>query len=98
MNRKVFAIILVQDGSNSEIETQISNHYSASDYLFKYADNTWLVVGSQGETAESVATNVGLKGENRIDEASGVVFKLNAGYAGYTRKDLWEWLASVETI
>ena len=41
-------------------------------------------------TCDEIARAVGIKGEDRV--AAGVVFKLGAGYAGFTKKTLWEWL------
>ena len=41
-----------------------------------------------------IARLVGIKGEGRI--ASGVVFRLGTGYAGFTKKELWEWLEDDE--
>ena len=37
-----------------------------------------------------LARLAGIKGDTRI--AAGVVFRLGTGYAGFTKKALWEWL------
>ena len=43
---------------------------------------------------QTVATKIGIRPEGDEGEsiASGVVFKLNAAYSGYTKPTLWEWL------
>ena len=52
---------------------------------------TFAVVSSSGVSG-SVAEGVGIKGENKVEGASGVVFKLSSAYSGYTVSSLWEWL------
>ena len=41
-------------------------------------------------TSDEIAKMTGIKGEGRV--AAGVVFRLGVGYAGFTKKALWEWL------
>ena len=47
------------------------------------------------ELTEDVAVAAGIKGKERI--VTGVVFKLNRAYAGYTSRSLWQWLQLAET-
>ena len=44
--------------------------------------------------AEKVAQAVGIKGDDSIQ--SGVVFRLNHSYAGFTSRALWDWLEQAE--
>ena len=41
-------------------------------------------------SSDEIARLVGIKGDDR--DAAGVVFRLGTGYAGFTKKALWEWL------
>lgn len=46
---------------------------------------------------QNLATLVGIKGDDRIADASGFVVKLEEfSYAGYTTRALWEWLKGME--
>lgn len=65
-----------------------------------YPDNyqitqTCYLVQSKNIT-QKIATTVGIKGEDRIDNASGAVFKLNGAYSGFASRSLWEWLDQAE--
>ena len=91
MPKKLFAIILNEP--NHEVAERIKTAYPKG---FKYTDTCYLVAFDQTVITENIAEEVGLKGDDRIQEASGVVFKLNSAYSGYTKKTLWEWLNSVE--
>lgn len=93
MTKRIFAIVLKEP--NPDVDQRMQDHFAEH---FRYNDTFALVAGNPGEMAEEVALTIGLKGEHRVTDASGVVFKLNTGYAGYTRKDLWEWLSSVEAV
>ena len=44
--------------------------------------------------SSEIAEAVGIKGDNR--EYTGVVFKVNHSYSGYTARDFWEWLRDDE--
>lgn len=48
------------------------------------------------EITQDVAVNAGIKGDDRVEEATGVVFKLNGAYSGYAPRALWEWLGQAE--
>ena len=60
-----------------------SQHYQISDrfYLVRVSD----------AIARTVADDVGLEGQN-LEGPTGVVFKLNASYAGFEDRAVWEWL------
>ena len=48
------------------------------------------------DLTQDVAIKAGIKGPDRIKGASGVVFKLNGAYSGFTARTLWEWLGQAE--
>ena len=50
------------------------------------------------DLTQDVAIKVGVKGPDRIDGASGVVFKLNGAYSGFAARTLWEWLGQAEEM
>lgn len=87
--RNKYAIVLLYP--NSAVAERIRQHYPGS---FKYTDTFFLVHGEIDDLASTIAAKVGLKGEDQISGVSGVVFKLNHGYSGYTKADLWDWLSS----
>ena len=85
----LFAIIL--EAPNPEVEKLVResypNHYPFSETVFLISQDT---------LAETVAQTVGIKGDNRIEVATGAIFKLSGAYAGYASRALWEWLEKVE--
>lgn len=88
--KKIFSIILLEP--NQEVADKIEEFYPEH---FKYSDTVFLVSVEETIMSNDVAIKVGIKGENRIEDSSGVVFKLNTGYSGYTTRTLWEWLSDV---
>ena len=87
----IHAIVLTEP--NTEVETRIRDKYTGREF-YKLND-TFYMVRSDG-ISEEVAVNVGIKGDDRIESATGAVFKLNGAYAGYAQKSLWEWLSIEE--
>lgn len=85
MAKKMYAIVL--DAPEPEVEGRLKQHY---DNVFKHTDTFFLVVGNVYDVSENVAVAAGIKGEQR--RASGVVFRLNGSYSGFTKRTLWEWL------
>ena len=88
--KRLFAIVLLEP--NEKVAERIRENYPAN---FKYSDTFFLVAVEGTTLSEDIATAVGIKGENRIEGSSGVVFKQNSGYAGYTTRTLWEWIEDV---
>ena len=82
----VYAIVLLEP--NGEVKSRISKEFPEH---YEYNSTFFLV---EADTlAENVAISAGIKGDNRIESASGVVIKLEEfSYAGYTTRSLWEWL------
>ena len=85
----MFAVILNE--ANQKAAERIAESYPA---YYRFSDTVFLV--SDDALAETVSASVGIKGDDRIDEAGGVVFHLNGAYAGYTKRVLWEWLSEAE--
>lgn len=88
MAKKMYAIVL--DGPEPDVEARLKQRY---DNVFKHTDTLFLVVGNVSDVSENVAVAAGIKGEQQC--ASGVVFRLNGSYSGFTKRTLWEWLDDV---
>ena len=88
-DKKIFAVVM--DEPNAKIEERIRKEYAN---VYRYTDTFLLVPVDAGVTTRDVAVATGIKGPNR--DATGVVFKLNTAYSGYTKRSLWEWLSDVE--
>ena len=85
----VFAVFLNEENSGvvDRLKEAYPDHYRMAETFFLVASDT---------IAEEIAITVGIKGDNRVESARGVVFKLNDAYAGYTGRALWEWLRKIE--
>ena len=88
MAKKMYAVAL--DQPEPMVEERLKEHYAS---VFKHTDSLYLVVGDVNDVAENIAIAAGIKGERR--RFSGVVFRLNGSYSGYTKRTLWEWLKDV---
>ncbi len=85
----IHAIVLTE--ANAEVDERIQNKYPKRYRL----NDTFYLVRSDN-ISEEVAINVGIKGDDRVEEVTGAVFKLNGAYAGYSQTSLWDWLATEE--
>ena len=85
----IFAVVLAF--SNPEVERRVEDVYPEH---FRLNDTFFLVPSSS--IAETVAVKTGIKGDDRAENANGVVFKLNDAYAGHTTRALWDWLKTYE--
>lgn len=85
------AVVLIEP--NADVEQRIINTYPKPGH-FKLTDTFYLVRNSH--LSEDIAVAAGLKGDERIEQATGVVFRLNRAYAGYASPLLWEWLVDAE--
>ena len=86
MARKIFAVVL--DEPQPKVKERLEKSYARP---YSYTDTFYLIAVDQHVSTDDAANRLGIKGTNR--DATGVVFKLNAAYAGFTSKDLWEWLS-----
>lgn len=86
----IYAVVLIEP--NAEVGGRIRREYPGS---FEYTPTFFLLEADA--LAETVAISVGIKGDDRIEEASGFIIKLEAfSYSGYTSRTLWEWLREAE--
>ena len=85
----VYAISL--KSPNEEVQSLIREKYPGH---YEFLPTFFLV--RSDSIAESVAIDIGIKGDDRIEGASGVVFKLNRSYSGFTSPSLWDWLTPGE--
>ncbi len=85
----VFAVMIHEPDKN--VPQRLAAEYGDGN-VYAIASTTLLV--QTKDIAEQVAVAAGIKGEER--SVSGVVFKLNRAYAGFTSRALWEWLTQVE--
>ncbi len=91
MAKKVFAIVLQEP--NAALSERVNAEYP--DDHFKYSDTFYLVAVNSNVISETIAEKVGIKGKDRVEGVSGVVFKLSLAYSGYSVRPLWEWLDSM---
>jgi len=90
MSKKVLAVVL--DKPQAKVQERLGKEYAN---VFEYSDTFLLVSGNMSVSTNEVAQQAGIKGRGR--DATGVVFKLNSAYSGYTSKELWDWLTDVES-
>ena len=87
----LFAVIL--NDPNEPVESRLHEAFGEQN-VFPMNDRTFLVASD--EITENVTVKAGIKGDDRIENSRGAVFRLNGAYAGYTVKSLWEWLSDHE--
>ncbi len=83
--------VIVLEKPNSEVANLIKERYPE---CYEFSDTVFLI--SQDSLTETIAQEVKIKGDDRIEAATGAVFKLNGAYAGYASRSLWEWLEKTE--
>ena len=87
----VFAVVL--NGAHPEVAERIEKAYPD----FYQLNDTFFLVQKDGIIpAENVAISLGIKGDDRVENADGVVFRLNNAYAGHSARSLWDWLGQAE--
>lgn len=79
--------------ANTEIGKRMKENFPGS---YEYTKTVFLVRVDSSTLASDIAKGIGLKGNDRVKDASGVVFKLNRGYSGYTKPELWDWLSNLD--
>ena len=94
MEREIYFYAVLLLSPNEAVTERVQSVYPEH---FKYSDTIFFVEDSRRIT-ENIAVDLGIKGKNRIDDASGVVLKLGVypSYSGYTTKTLWDWLGAAE--
>lgn len=81
----VHAILLTDD--SDEVVARIKERYPK---CFEVNESCYLV--RCDDLTQDVAIAVGIKGDDRAEDAGGVVVKLNGAYSGFASRSLWEWL------
>ena len=85
--------MIVLSRPNDEVVSRIQEAYRDN---YEITQTCYLVQSK--DITQKIATTVGIKGNDRIDDASGAVFKLNGAYSGYAPRALWEWLDQAEEV
>ena len=88
--KNAFAVLLQKPDDRTPV--RLTEKYE-HDNVYRINDMTFLV-RTKKQLADDVAVVAGIKGDERF--VSGVVFKLNQAYAGYSARSLWEWLQEGE--
>lgn len=91
MRCKVFAVVLHRP--NEEVKRRILDEYPGS---YEYNDGFFLLRAPETALSPQIAEAIGFRGDKQVTDASGFVIQLRSAYSGYTKRDLWEWLADVE--
>ena len=86
-----FAVILNEP--NDEVVARLKEAYPEPDHL-ELNSNVYLLSGDL--LIENVIERLGFKGENAIDDAVGIVLRLNGTYSGRNYRSVWDWLACAE--
>ncbi len=90
---RVFAVILDADGQaaskqvGERLRGAVSSVYRLSPSVFVVAADL---------LSDELAERAGIKGEDRLRGATGVVFRIDS-YSGFTDRSMWEWMGTVET-
>ena len=87
---KLYVVTLT--APNKGIEARINK--MKNDDWHRYTGTVYFIASNK--SAQEVAEEIGLKGKNRSESASGVVLKMNGSYSGFTKRGLWEWFESVD--
>lgn len=82
----VHAIVLTDH--SDEVVSRIKEKYPKC-----YSVNESCFLVRCDDLTQDVAIAVGIKGEDRVENAGGVVLKLNGAYSGFASRALWEWLS-----
>ena len=86
-----FAVILNEP--NDEVVARLKEAYPEPDHL-ELNRTVYLLAGDL--LIENVIERLGFKGENAIDDAVGIVLRLNGTYSGRNYRSVWDWLARAE--
>ena len=88
-----FMVIVDPTVSRGQVIERLKERYG-DHYLYHGQESVVFVRTS--DLTEEVAINIGIKGDEKIPDSSGAVFKMNSNYSGFTNGAVWEWLATVE--
>ena len=89
---RVFAVML--DGHGVRVAEQVHERLLAADYkVYNLGEGSFLV--GSNDLAEKIAFAAGIKGDNQIDGATGIVARVE-DYVGFTRRAVWNWIREIE--
>lgn len=95
MSKQIFAIVLdpTSDNVKSPVGDRIKEQFPGNQHR-RHTDVLYFVLEDAGALTSEVAVKVGLDPSGGESEAiaTGVVLKLDFGYAGLADPTLWEWL------
>ena len=89
---RVFAVML--DGRGVRMADQVHDRLRAADYKVHELSKGSFLVGSN-DLAEEIAVAAGIKGDDQIDGATGVVARVE-DYVGFTQRAVWSWIREIE--
>ena len=81
-------VLLLEEPSQEAVERLRKEYHP--DRIYSVSDTAILV--STSDSPHEIAAASGIKGDSRIDGASGIVMRLGIGYSGYADKSLWKWM------
>ncbi len=89
---RIFAVILDADGEaeSERVEARLRKKFSS---LYRLSPSVFVVAADL--LSSELAESAGIKGEDRLEGATGVVFRID-GYSGFTDGSMWEWMGNVE--
>ena len=85
----VFAVHFSK-GDPDAVSKRIEEKYPKTE---SYALSSQLFLVRADTIAERVAESLGIKGADKLEDVTGVVFKLNSSYSGFDNRAIWDWLA-----
>ena len=81
-------LLVLENRSESAVE-RAESAYTEQD---TYQINDMAILIRTKDSPLDVAHSCGIRGENRVEGASGVVYRIPRGWAGYADKELWKWM------
>ena len=90
---RVFVVALDADGEVASEMVEERLKRSVSDF-YRLSPSVFVV--SADLLSSELANAAGIKGDDRLSDATGVVFRID-GYSGFTDRSLWEWMEKVES-
>ena len=80
--------LLVLEDSSKEVTARAEKAYP--DRTYQINDMALLV--RTEDSPLDIAQSCGIRGEDTVEGASGIVFRIPGGWAGFAARDLWKWL------
>ena len=87
MAARLFAVVV----DNDEHKERVVQNLRRSPHTTYDHEGAIILVSSPRAMSQDISTAAGLGAET-----TGVVFRLNGAYSGYTSQSLWEWLGDQE--